>query len=312
MRSLLVALFSLSLSVAAEPLMRLRPYVVVAPKAEVRMDQLVDAQELSGETLAKLQSVLLVRAPEAGGKLELSQTGLMQSLRPIVQAERMRTGKKITLIVPKSVTLDTVRRGLQANVVEAELLQSWQPLCQDCLMEIEGLSLPLIDRVHDWRLKIKPSLPRGSFSVPVDLIRESGILTPAWINGRLLIKRKVPVAKRALQIGERVEASDFQWEYRDISYSFDGVPSVEEFAGKQIKQGLRVGEILWVGLLEKEKAIRRGDVVQVRSRSEGWEVTLSLIADRDAFIGDVINMKNPKTSSVIVGRVTGRGEVDLQ
>lgn len=312
MRALLIGFILVSSFAQAEPMLRVRPHLVVPANSEVTLSQIVDAHDLSKEAIAKMESVMIVRAPESGEKIEVTNSSLMQAVRPLVQQERGRSQKQVVLIVPKAVIIDTVKRGMEAQVVEAELLQAWQPLCAGCRLEIEGLSLPYVHQVRDWNLKLKAELPRGAFSIPVELIRDHGGKTSAWVSGRLIAKKEVPVAKKVLQTGERLQVEDFAWEYRDTSYSIDGVPEKEEIAGKQLKVGLRAGEIIWSGLLEKEKAIRRGDLVQIRSKSEGWEVALSVVAERDAYLGDVINLKNPKTNSVLVGQVTGRGEVELR
>lgn len=307
-----VLLFSISLRAAAEPMMRIRPHMVASPNSEVTLRQVIDANEISESTLKQLDQIILAKTPKLGERLELTNIALMEILRPIVQEERQRTNRQVVLVVPKVVTLDTEKRSLDTDTVTAELIQVWQPLCGDCRLEIEGLSLPRLSDVRDWKLKIKSEVPRGSFSVAIDLIRENGSVSSAWVAGRLINKQKVPVAKRALQIGERVQAADFLWEYRDTSYAVDGAPGPDELIGKQMKRGLRAGEIMWLGALEKEKAIQRGDIVQVVSKASGWEVSLSVIADRDAFVGDTINLKNPKTNSTMIGHVTARGEVELK
>ncbi len=75
---------------------------------------------------------------------------------------------------------------------------------------------------------------------------------------------------------------------------------------------LRAGDTLWLGLIEKEKAIRRGELVQVKSGEGLWEVSMTFVAQQDAVVGDVINLKNPKTNNVLTGQVTGFGEVELR
>jgi flagella basal body P-ring formation protein FlgA len=295
----------------ADAFLRVRPHIVVEPNSEVKLYQLVDGQDLSSELVSKMKSISLTKAPEYGEKQELANANLTSILRPLVQDERER-GHHINLMIPKSVLIDTTKRNLDRDLVVTELMQAWQPLCSDCQLEVEALSLPRIDGIRDWTLKLRSELPRGSFSIPVDLIRENGSLTSAWISGRLLTKRKVPVAKRVINMNERVSAQDFNWEYRDTSYAIDGVPALEEIAGKHLKQGLRLNEILWKSMLEREKAIRAGEIVQLKSSEGAWEVTVSMVAQQDAFIGDVINLKNPKTNNILMGQVTGRGEVELR
>jgi flagella basal body P-ring formation protein FlgA len=146
----------------------------------------------------------------------------------------------------------------------------------------------------------------------VDLIRDNGTLLQAFVSGRLVAKRKVPVALRMIPIGERIEASDVAWEYRDTSYSYDGVPSAEDLVGKRMKQGLRLGDIVFSSLLEKEKAVHRGEMVSVRAGSKGWEVSLNMVAQQDAAVGDTVNLKNPKTNNMLIGEVVGQGEVEIR
>lgn len=312
MRYALVTLILSCLEVSAESVVRVRPHVVVSPQAQVTLAHIVDDHGLARAFVLKLNAVALMRAPEYGERMELSQAAAMEALRPLVMAERRRSRQNIRLVVPKNIVVDTVKRGMSAEQVTAELVQAWQPLCGDCQLEVDGVSLPRVESVRDWTLKIKAEIPRGSFSVPVELIRDDGSSFPAWVSGRVVLKKKVPVAKRVLQMGERVQSDDYRWEYRDISFSMDGVPQADELTGKRIKQGIRAGDVLWMNALEKEKAVRRGDLVQVRSGSDQWEVSLRVIAEGDAYIGDVINLKNPKTNSLLVGQVTGRGEVELR
>ncbi len=297
---------------SAGALLRVRPHIVVSPSSEVKLSQLIDGQNLSLELRRKIESISLSVAPEYGEQQELANANITTILRPLIQEERLRSGAALQVIIPKTVVIDTVKRTLDVAVVRAELVQAWQPLCADCQLEFEALSLPKIDDLRDWTLRLKAELPRGSFSLPVDLIRENGSLTAAWISGRLLIKRKVPVARRAIGIGERVVAQDFTWEFRDTSFATDGIPLNEELVGKRMKQGLNANSVLWRAMLEKERAIRRGDLVQLKSSQGDWEVSINVVAQQDAYVGDVINLKNAKTNNILMGQVTGQGEVELR
>lgn len=305
-------IFILPTLVHAEVLVRVRPHVVVTPGSDVKLAQLVDAQGLSPASEAQMQVTSLTKAPDYGDRQELAQASLMEVLRPIVQSERATHKGAVHLMLPKAVVIDTVKRAITAEQVEAELKQVWQPLCSDCKLEIEALSLPAIQGIRDWTLKLKRELPRGSFSVPVSIVREDMAPVMAWVNGRLLVKRKVPVLKRAMAAGERVQPTDYAWDYKDISFSLDGVPQPEDMVGRRLRQALRAGDTLWLGLIEKEKAIRRGELVQVKSSEGPWEVSMTFVAQQDAVIGDVINLKNPKTNNVLTGQVTGFGEVELR
>ncbi len=230
----------------------------------------------------------------------------------MVALERERAKGRVNVVIPKSVVIDTLKREISADQVTTELLQAWQPLCADCKLQVEALSLPKISGVRDWTMKLSSDLPKGSFSIPVNLVKDNGSPAPAWISGRLLIKRRVPVAKRILNLGERVQESDVAFEYRDTSFSYDGIPQLEELNGRTLKQGLRAGDPIFRGMIEKEKAVRRGDLVTVKSGDGIWEVSMQAQALSDAYIGDVVNLKHPKTNVALSGQVTGKGEVELR
>lgn len=174
------------------------------------------------------------------------------------------------------------------------------------------MSLPAIQGVRDWTLRLKAELPRGSFSVPVSIIREDTAPVNAWISGRVVAKKKVPVLRRIMAANERLQDKDYAWEFRDVSFAMDGVPAAEDMIGRQVKQMMRAGDIVYSGMIVKEKAIRRGEMVQVRSGAGMWEVTMMVVAQQDAVIGDTINLKNLKTNNILVGQVTGLGEVELR
>jgi len=311
-KTLLLALILGSHIAGAEMLIRVRPHIVVKPGTDVKLMQLVDAQGLSGESEAVLQATSISKAPAYGERQQLAQASLMEVLRPIIQAERIKAKQPVRLMMPKSMTIDTLKRELTQDRVWEELRQVWQPLCSDCKLELEGLSLPAIQGVRDWTLRLKAELPRGSFSIPVNIIRDDTAPVSAWISGRLIAKKKVPVLKRAMAAGERIQDKDYEWAFKDTSFALDGTPMPDDMIGRQVKQAMRAGEVVWAGMVVKEKAIRRGEMVQVRSGEGMWEVSMTVVAQQDGVVGDTINLKNPKTNNILVGQVTGLGEVELR
>ncbi len=296
----------------ADLYIRVRPNVLVTPGAQVTLEHLVDPQGLNRELLGQLRAVAVSMAPAASERQTLNDARVTSLIRPIVQNVRRDRKLKIHLIVPKTVTIASSRGELTTELVRQELAEVWQALCGLCQIEFIGLTLPQQVQVQDWRLQVRPELPSGSFNIPLQLTQLDGKVVQTWVSGRLIIKRKVPVANRVLNLRERVTPKDFDWQFRDTSYAIDGIPTTEDIIGRRLRQGLRVGEILWKGTLERERAVRRGDVVQIRSTHPTWEVSLSAIAQEDGFIGDVINLKNMKSNTLLMGHVTNPGEVELR
>jgi flagellar basal body P-ring formation protein FlgA len=91
------------------------------------------------------------------------------------------------------------------------------------------------------------------------------------------------------------------------STAFDG-----EIVGRKARQAIAAQDILYAGMLEKEKALKRGDPVKVALGEGEWEVILMGVAEQDGFIGDTVKVRNPRSQQVIVATVTARGEVRAQ
>lgn len=296
----------------AAGVIRVRPHVVVVPGTKVNLGQLVDSEGVSATTVEQLTAIEISSAPSQGEHQEISNTALLGWLRPIVKAERQKSNSTVHLIVPNKVLLDTQARQLMPETIRQELIQAWQPLCTECRIDIDNLSLPAVSGARDWTLKIRPELPKGSFAVAIEITKNSGDKMPAWVSGRLSVQRRVPVATRMISPDEVLKGQDIKWEFRDTSFAIDGIPSEEDLIGKRLKQGLRAGDSIWMGMLAREKAIRRGDPVHLRAVGDDWEVSLQVVAQQDSYLGDMVNFKHPKTNSPLVGRVVGQDEVELQ
>lgn len=292
--------------------LRVRASTDVREQTIITLAKIVETSPLSAGSQALLERAELHSPLNAGESFELTRAQVLPLLRAVVENERHIASARLNITVPEKITVTAKSHELSEANVSAELKSLWQPLCMDCRLRFENLSLPRVDGLRDWSLRAKAELPRGSFSIPVELIRANGSPLPAWISGRVVIERKVPVARKMMTMGERLAAQDVAWEYRDTALAFDGLPQAEELVGKRMRQGIRAGEILWRSLLEKEKALHRGELVQVRTREAGWEVSMSLVSQQDAYLGDVVTLKNAKTGNSLTGEVVAPGEVELR
>ena len=307
MRVVGIAFFFLSLSARAEDALRVRAQITTAPRAVVRLGQLVEQPELLGPDA----SIVISKGLTANSSERVSPAKLAQVLRPVITRARAE-GHELHLVLPARTVITANSHDFNAVNVAAELIQGWQAQCAECRFEIENLNLPQILNIRDWSIKVLPALPRGTFSVALTLDRADAAATTGWVNGRLLVKRRVPVARRLLQMGERVTPDDFAMEFRDTAQAYDGVPNASEVTGRKLRRGVALGDVMWQGTLERDRAIHRGDQVQLRAATTDWEVSLSVVAPQDGFVGDVINFKNTKTNNVVIGRVTGPGQAEIQ
>jgi flagella basal body P-ring formation protein FlgA len=270
------------------------------------LGDIVDVMDIDPRIKERLLKLPLGTAPNPGEKVEFSNAAISGTLRPIFNYLQGLPKLKI----PNHVTIERSSHVWSQAVIEKELINTWQGLCKNCQLEIDRLTMPA-GTFENWTMTPKKELPRGAFSVPVE-VTKAGNTATLWLQGNLVIKKSVPVAKRAIFFGERVKVSDFEWSYRDVTLSQDGAPSQEEIGTNRVKSSLRADDILFSGMLEHEKALHRGELARVISLSSGWEITLNAVAQSDAEVGDTVTLKNPKTNKDLVGTVVAKGEVEIQ
>ena len=128
----------------------------------------------------------------------------------------------------------------------------------------------------------------------------------------MAIYKKVPVVTRALNMGEKLRADDVAESLRDVTFSYDSSPALEEIPGKVLRYSVGVGDVVWSRTIKKEKALARGEIVKVIAESENFQIVLMARAEQDGYMGDTIQLKNLRTNKLISGVVADSGEVMIK
>lgn len=232
---------------------------------------------------------------------------LTKKLRDFVSHWEVRLGTKIHLRTPIKMIIERVSQNYSEEAVKEVLLNSWKKLCVNCRLSIEQLSIPVLKSDISWNLSGLDKLPKGSFSVPMQINSKQSL----WVTGMLRNEQLVPITKRSMEAGERFTEEDTKMEWREISFFVDSAPTSKEMLGKRLRQGLRAGDVVLSNMIEREKAVLRGEPVQVFVKSEGWTVSLMATAEQDGFMGDRIRLKNNKSSKEMMATITGKAEAQI-
>lgn len=282
-----------------------RAHSMIDHGSPVVLGDIVDLRGIDEGMKAQLIHLPLSAAPGVGETLEFSMTAISGLLRNALNFSDLPKVK-----IPHQVMIERASHKFESATVEKELMKLWQPSCRDCKLELDQLSLPA-GKFDNWRLNAKSDLPRGGFSIPMDVQKDDQHET-LWVQGHLTIQKLVPVAKRVIYFGERVQQGDVDWAWRDVTMAQDGTPSSGEVVGRRVKAPLRAGDIVFAGNLEREKALRRGELARVISGEKGWQVSINAIAQQDADVGDTVTLKNPRTNRALTGVVIAKDEVEVQ
>ena len=233
---------------------------------------------------------------------------LTKKLRQFVSHWEIRLGTKIHVKTPIKMIIERVSKNYSEQSVREVLLESWQKLCANCRLNIEQLSIPILASPDiSWSLGSLDKLPKGSFSVPITIASKQTL----WVTGVLKNEQLVPVTKRSMNAGERFGDQDTKMEWREISFYVDSTPTEKEMIGKKLRQTLRAGDVVLSNMIEREKAVLRGEPVQVVVRQDGWSVTMLATSEQDGFVGDRIRLKNNKSNKEIVATITGKAEAQV-
>lgn len=245
---------------------------------------------------------------------QISNSELSKWMRFQVVEVRKIFGDYAKWTLPKSILIRRTGYEFTAKGVEAQLIRSWTEKCKDCRFRFVSLSVPPLQKsknYRSWNLQLPDEVPKGSFSIRLDVENDLGLSERYWISGQLQVSKRVPVAARALELGARLEKSDIKEEWKDISFSTDSFLPMESLVGKAIRRAKKSDDWIQSGDIVREKAVRRGENVKLYVGKGGWEISMQGLADQDGSVGDTINVRNPKTSRVLTGLVRGVREVEL-
>lgn len=295
----------------------LRPAIELeSSKTEITLSDLVVAKGLSRTALERFKSVRLADAPKAGESRVFSEDILQAALAPELKAVESETGERFELKLPSRVSVTKKKFRLGKSEIEKELLNQFRTQCGDCEFEISNLSVPLIsDKMTEstqWVIRSRPEIPKGSFSLPIEITAGSQPTRSYWVTGVVAVRRPVPVAAREISMGERIQADDLVTQMKDVTYTNDVPVSPSELSSGVASRQIAAGQIVFRSAVRKELAIKNGDVVKVSAGSEEWQISMDGIAQTSGYIGDSIRVKIPRTQKLISGLLKEKGVVEVQ
>lgn len=284
-------------------------------KPEITIGDLIVSRGVSEEALKELRHVRLADTPNPGESRSFTEAGLEQVFQPHLREIQNKTGEKISLKIPTRVKVVRKSFQLKSDDVAKNIKNQLSEICADCQFEISGLVLPSVPTTvpagSTWTVRMRSELPKGNFSAPLEVNNEDGSKRTYWVSGSLVVNRKVPVASRTLQLGERLRPEDYNLQSRDITFANDLAAGDGDLATSIVARSVAAGQIIWRGNLKRDLAVKSGDVVKVVAGQDGWQITIDGIAQGSAYIGDLVKVKIPRTQKLISGLLTERGIVEV-
>jgi len=291
-----------------------RPEVIFPTEAEVSntavisVFQVAEIKDLSGIAFSEIAKMPLVDKIEDQESVTLSGEEVSKKLRTLVKNSDVLKKLNPAFHIPSEIRLRIRKDGYSKEDLEKSIKNFVGARCGACTLQVRLNALPkanLATASIDWDQEIK----FGSFMLAV---RESDQYANKWITGTLKVQKKVPVARKLIRFGERIQSEDIEIQDTDISFLKEEAPEVAQVVGMRTNRTLTPRMPVLLSDLKREPATTRGQVVKALIGDNDFEVSINASAEENGFIGDVIKIKNPETQKTMSATVIDKGVVKVQ
>ncbi|MDH5392170.1 MAG: flagellar basal body P-ring formation chaperone FlgA [Gammaproteobacteria bacterium] len=112
--------------------------------------------------------------------------------------------------------------------------------------------------------------------------------------------------------GHIIRQNDVYKSRKDLAkLPFGYITNPVDIIGKQFKRHVQPGRIITPSQLSNPVVIKRGDIIALQSKTNGFRVSMKGSAMTDGAIGDRIRVKNSSSKRIVEGRVTRSGVVEI-
>jgi flagella basal body P-ring formation protein FlgA len=134
-----------------------------------------------------------------------------------------------------------------------------------------------------------------------------------YVPARVKLNEDVLVAATYLPRGVQLRPEDFTVVTRELADAPQGYfTSIDQAVGMIVKQPILAGTMISPSMLKKPTLIRRGDEVDIVSRSGTIEVRMKGSALGDGCEGDRVKVRNKNSKRIIEGLIDEDGSVVVQ
>ncbi|MFN8706808.1 MAG: flagellar basal body P-ring formation chaperone FlgA [Planctomyces sp.] len=309
---------------------RLNEEIVV----QMRTDVTVTTDEIRLKDVAKISFRDKRKAEEAGEMILSAFDDKTQPMSITASSVRIRlvlqgwSNQQIRMIGPESTEVTFHDPVTLTDVdVESAALNTMQQVME---VPAEDLQIRLVNSFVEElptyirtksgiRAEVLPPLTEGPGQMSLSVRVWSGdeLLLTRVARFDILKRFHVAVARRLLRRGEQIDQDDVQFERRFLATRVDE-PNEDEVIGRMPRTDIKAGQIVSIsdigGVVASVKPIlvARRSNVRVIAKSGRVQVTLQAAeAMQSGREGDLIQVRNPESKKLIVGRVTANGDVEI-
>lgn len=291
-----------------------RPEVIFPNEAEVSnttvisVFQVAELKEFSGVAFNEIAQMPLAEKIETQDSVVLSGEEVSKKLRALVKNSEVLKKLNPAFKIPSEIRIKIRQDGFSKIEIEKSLRNVLAARCNTCTYQIRLNALPKMTS-KNWNIEWDQEIKLGSFMIPV---RVENQFSNTWITGTARAQKLVPVAKKLIRFGERLQAEDLEMIETDVTFVKEETPEMNTIVGMIANRSLTPRMPIILSDLKREPAARKGQVVKALVGDQTFEVSINASAEENGFIGDVIKIKNAETQKVMSAIVIEKGVVKVQ
>lgn len=261
----------------------------------------------------RLEGLELGRSPHLGIAMPLNERVILNQLERLGLTESQAVFRFPDTMTLKRQSQEVDMKNLRWEV-ERKLLKHYENQEGEVLVEAiqmpRGLTVPAgyLEYETDFRF---PRSGAGSVSFTVK-VKVDGELYRR-LSGTARVDVELPVLELTRSVGRGEPLGPHCWQVTTDRLSrLRGAPLGESDFQSVLaaRRPLRQGEVLTRSMVEKKKALRRGDMVRLLLESEkGMRISTTGVAQESASVGDTVLVKNAKSGQRVQGVVVSQRQV---
>lgn len=237
----------------------------------------------------------------------------------IGELNRLAKAHRMTAEIAAEICFERPIEPLDPQILHAAMTSTLQ-----ATPYLAGASLQIVDYSRFAAPKGQALFPKPGLGSPPTLQPAAPVLWKGyvlyggarrfaiWARVKLVVGGKRVIAVEALRAGEAIDPAHVRLEeYTGFPVAAETASSLEQVTGRVLRRSIAAGSPVWANLLEDEKEVKRGDVVQVAVESGAARIQLEGRAESAGHKGQTVTVRNPGNGKNFSARVESKGQVKV-
>jgi flagella basal body P-ring formation protein FlgA len=279
-------------------------------KVEILLSDIADINTVPKQFRDKWKMIKIAPHLKTGEILKIKNTQIASVLRDQIPKSEL---SEVQLSIPHEIVVKRISFEDAEKNITKQLLEYWNRQCTSCDFKIQSLNIPNLDKtVESWQIDFPSEPLRGTFNYPIFIEYNDKRRQQFWLNGQLKIFKKVPIVSRLISHGEKFSNYNIKEEFKDVTHHYHQILERGDILDRAANHTLSPGALITSATILREKAVSRGEQVKVLLTEDSYELTTFGKVQKDAYLGDRVEVILRGATQPSMATVQARGEVIVE